>query len=253
MNLTNNNNIIKSSGLIIFFLAWLVIYWLKIYDPLLIPSPAKVLKILANFFFDSDYLNNFLATLTRVFVAWLISGCFGVALGLLLGYFKLLDRTTYALVDFLRSIPGIILLPLFILFFGVTDTARLATAIFITFPIILINTKYGVIYSSSLRKNLKKIYKISWPKLFASVILPESSPYVFNGARISLSLTIIIIIVAEIIIEPDRGLGKIITISQYQFRTDLLFALIIILGALGHALNSGLNKIENKIFHWKNY
>lgn len=253
MNCFNRSNIIKSSGLVILLLAWLLIYELKIYNPLLIPAPADVLDVLINFFFNTNYLYDFVTTAARVVTAWLASAALGIIFGLLFGYFKLLNEATGALIDFLRSIPGIILLPLFILFFGITDITRLMTAIFITTPIILINTKYGVIYAHNLRKNLRKIYKISWFRMFACVILPETSPYIFNGVRISLSLTIIVIIVTEMMMGPKYGLGKLIIESQYQFETKILFALIIILGALGYMLNLILNKIENKIFHWKNY
>ena len=252
MNYFNKNNLIKSSGLISLFLIWFIIYQLKIYNALLIPAPNAVFDIIIKFFSDINFIYNFLTTFIRIIIAFLVSAILGIFLGLLFGYYKILNNLTESLIDFIRSIPGITLFPLFILFFGVGDISRLMVAIFIATPIILINTKYGVIYSNNLRKNLRKIYKINWLKMFTQIILPEASPYVFNGIRISLSLTIIIIIATEMMLGTKYGLGQLIITSQYQFETEVLFAVIILLGTLGFILNLSLNKLETKIFHWKN-
>lgn len=245
------NNLIKISGLLVVLLAWFAIYLSKAYNILLIPAPADVFYVLLNFFIDKNFILNFSATLIRVIIAFVISTALGIILGLMIGYYKILNDSTEILIDFLRSIPGIVLFPLFILFFGVSDTSRLMVAIFIATPIILINTKYGVINSSKIRKNLYKIYKINQLKMFTKIILPEASPYVFNGLRVALSLIIIIIIVTEMLIGAKYGLGQLIVTSQYQFKTDMLYAIIILLGALGFFLNWNFNKFENKIFHWR--
>lgn len=232
-------------------LAWFALYLSRIYNILLIPAPTDVFYALFNFFVDKNFILNFSATLIRIIIAFVISTTMGIILGLMIGYYKILNDSTEILIDFLRSIPGIVLFPLFILLFGVSDTARLMVAIFIATPIILINTKYGVINSNKTRKNLYKIYKINQLKMFTKIILPEASPYVFNGLRIALSLIIIITIVTEMLIGAKYGLGQLIVTSQYQFKTNILYAIIILLGALGFFLNWNFNKFENKIFHWR--
>ena len=241
----------ESIGFLVILAVWFIAYFSKIYNPLLVPSPIYVVKTLLAFGVDSNFLFNLLATFVRVILAFIVSALFGISLGLAVGHYKILNHATEQLIDFLRSIPAIVLFPLFILFFGVSDVSRLLVAIFIAVPIILINTKYGVINSSRLRKNLFKLYKLSKLKMFYKVILPEASPYIFTGLKVAVSLIIIIIIVTEMMLGTEYGLGQLLIKSQYEFETAVMFAIIITLGVLGFVLNIGFNKFEKKIFHWR--
>lgn len=244
----------KYVGLIGFFavlLVWTFIYLLKLYNPLLIPSPLDVAKTFLASLFDAEFLLNFGATFLRIIIAFLISSVLGISLGLIAGYYKIVDYSTESLIDFLRSIPGIVLFPLFILFFGVGDLSRLLVAIFIATPIILINTKYGVLNSNKLRKNMSKLYRLDKFTLFQKVIIPEASPYIFTGLRIAVSLTMIVVIVTEMMLGSAYGLGQLLVNSQFQFETPLMYTIIILLGCVGFILNICFNKIEKKIFHWR--
>lgn len=245
------NKIVGLSGFILVLIFWTIIYANQTYSTLIIPSPFDVFRSLVRLWFDHNFIISFGVTVFRILIAFIFSALIGVFLGIIIGYYKILDLGTKWLIDFLRSIPGITLLPLFILFFGITNLSRMLVTMFITIPTVLINTKDGVIYSTELRKNFHKLYKINKFKMFTYVILPEASPSIFSGLKISLSLTIILIIVTEMIMGSKYGIGHFIINSQYQFDTDDLYGIIIILGIVGFVLNVLLNKIENKIFHWK--
>lgn len=246
-----NKKLILSSGFAALLAIWIIAYLSGVYDPLLIPSPIQVFKTLGESLASTVFLLNFLATFIRVILAFIISTVIGVVLGLVLGYYKTADLSTESLIDFIRSIPGIALFPLFILLFGIGDISRLLVAILIAVPIILINTKYGVINSNKTRKNLYKMYKIKKVDMFTKIILPEASPYIFTGLRVALSLTIIIIIVTEMLLGTKYGLGQLLVTSQYEFETPLMYTIIIFLGIVGFILNYAFNKIETKLFHWR--
>jgi len=251
MNSKINNKYLGLIGFLAVLLVWSLIYLFGIYNPLLIPSPIDVTETFFNSLVDTGFLVNLAATFGRIITAFFISSVVGISLGLILGYYQIFDFATESLVDFIRSIPGIVLFPLFILFFGVGDISRLLVAIFVAIPIILINTKYGVINSNRLRKNMRKLYNLDKFTLFYKIIIPEASPYIFTGLRIAVSLIIIIVIVTEMMLGTAYGLGQVLVSSQFQFETPLMYSIIILLGCIGFILNLCFNKIENKIFHWR--
>jgi ABC-type nitrate/sulfonate/bicarbonate transport system permease component len=246
-----NKKILAISGFAALFTVWAIVYLAGVYNALLIPSPIEVIKTLGALFVSKEFLLNLLATFTRVIIAFIISTVIGVVLGLIFGYYKNTDISTASLIDFIRSIPGIAVFPLFILLFGIGEISRLLVAIFVAIPIILINTKYGVINSSKMRKNLCKIYKIKKFDMFRRVILPEASPYIFTGLKVALSFAIIIIIVTEMLLGTTYGLGQLLITGQYEFNTPLIYSIIIVLGMVGFLMNYAFNKIETKVFHWR--
>lgn len=246
-----NNNIFKWSGIALALALWFLIYLLKLYSPLLIPSPIGTAKTLLSFFTDYNLLIHLGATFLRILAAFIVSAIFGITIGLLVGYYTTLDQSSELLIDFLRSIPGIIVFPLFILFFGTSDISRLLVAIFVAVPIIIINTKYGVKNSNELRKNMRKIYKLGKLDFFKKVLIPEASPYIFTGLKVALSFTIMIIVVTEMLLGTQYGLGRMIILSQYEFNTAMLFSIILLLGGIGLLFNFGFNQFENKTFHWR--
>jgi NitT/TauT family transport system permease protein len=224
---------------------------LKLYSPLLIPSPIEVGKSLVSFFMDTELLIHLGATLLRILAAFIISTIFGIIIGLAVGYYSIIDKSSELLIDFLRSIPGIVIFPLFILFFGTSEMSRILVAIFVAIPIIIINTKYGVKNSNESRKNMRKIYNLKTIDFFKRVLIPESSPYIFTGIKIALSFSIILIIVTEMLLGTKYGLGRLLILSQYEFNTAMLFSIIILLGSIGMLFNFGFNQFEKKTFHWR--
>lgn len=246
-----NKKVIGAVGFILVLIVWSLVYIFRVYHPLLVPSPVQVVKSLFTLLIDKGFMINLLATFARVIIAIIISSLLGIVSGLLLGYYKMMDRLAIPMVDFIRSIPGIVLFPLFILMFGVGDTSRLLVAIFIAFPIITINTRAGVINSNEARKNLCKLYKIGKLDMFYKVILPEASPYIFTGLKVAVSLTLIVVIVTEMMLGTQWGLGQLLITSQYRFDTPIMYSIIIVLGLIGCALNFGFDQTEKRIFHWR--
>lgn len=251
MSFLKNKKIIGSAGFLAVLILWFAIYLLGVYPSLLMPSPVIVFKEMINLLAAKSFWLNFLATIIRVFAAFAISAFIGIIAGLMIGYYKIFNEMTEPLIDFARSIPAIILFPLFILLFGIGDMSRLLVAIFLAVPIIVINTKYGVINSSQMRKSLGKLYNMKDYLFFYKVILPEASPYIFTGLRVSVSLILIIVIMTEMMLGTAYGVGNLAVINQYQFETAIIYAIIILLGIFGFLLNFSFNKIEKRIFHWR--
>ncbi len=243
--------LVRSSGFFLLLIAWITLYALGAVSILVLPSPIAVFQELRLLFSDGEFTLSFFATLLRVLISFAIAAILGVALGLLLGYYKALQKAMEQVVDFWRSLPGIALFPLFMLIFGISDTSRIAVAVSVAAVVILINTQYGLQNARKLRQHFAELYRMRKISLFLRVLLPEASPYIFTGLRVALSLTLVIIIVTEMMLGTQHGLGQWLIRSQLEFETPMLYALILVLGILGLSLNLLFTTVEKKNFHWR--
>lgn len=237
-------------GPIVFLLIWALVTYLKIVNPVLIPSPWVVIVKIITLFYNGKIWVDLFATFYRLLFGFTLSIIFGIPLGLILGSSKKLSDSLEFLIDFFRSIPASALFPMFLLFFGIGDNAKISVVIFSCSLNIIIYTMYGVKNCKESRIRAAKIMKANKISIFTKVIFPESLPHIFAGLRISISIALILVIVSEMFIGTKHGLGHLIYDSHLMFRIPTMYAAILITGVLGYILNKILMIIESKIFHW---
>jgi NitT/TauT family transport system permease protein len=235
--------------LILVALWWLAVL-VGVANPLFLPSPIEVFKTFCVLIARNQVTSDIALTLGRTVAGFLISSVLGVACGLVIG----VDRRIYShfefIIDFLRSIPATALFPLFILFFGVGDFAKVMVVVFSCSLIILINTAYGVINSRKTRRIMLQMYGASRYQSFAKVVLPEALPQIFVGLRTAVSIALILVVVTEMFIGTTVGLGYRIYNAQMVYRTPEMYAAILLTGILGYALNHCFVIAERKLVHW---
>ncbi len=93
--------------------------------------------------------------------------------------------------------------------------------------------------------------KLKGIELFRKVIFPEALPQIFSGFRVAISLSLIIVIVTEMFIGTNAGLGKRIIDAQLVYQTADMYAAILMTGVVGFLLNKIVMSIENRVVHWK--
>ncbi len=237
-------------GILFLLILWFTIHYLKIVSPLFIPSPIEVFVKGFELVFKGVLAKDFLMTVERTFFSFILAVCIGVPIGIILGNSNKLYETCSVLVDFFRSIPGTALFPLFILFFGVGNAAKIGNAVFASSLIILVNSMYGVKNSNKLRIEAAKVMRANRKTIFLKVILPEALPEIIGGLRIAVSICLIVIVVTEMFIGTEYGLGKRIMHSHELFRISEMYASILLTGFLGYALNQILLFVEKRYVHW---
>lgn len=218
---------------------------------LYLATPQETLTALFALFRFHDFLFDILATFLRTISAFVPSVILGVLAGLVLGLNKRLYFFCEAPIEFFRSLPATALLPIFILTFGINDIARIGIAFFIGFWVVLINIIYGVTNSSELRKNVALSMHASRRQIFMYVTLWEIFPYIFSAMRLSISISLVIVLIAEMVIGPEYGLGIKLLNAQQTFRADYVYAIILMTGLLGFILNKIIWSSEKRIVHWK--
>lgn len=231
-------------------LIWTLFTFFHIVDPIFIPTPWAVAKSTLNGLINGNLSSDLFMTVVRSLGGFLLAAIIGIPLGLLIGRIQLLAQATQPTIDFFRSIPATALFPLFLFFFGIGDKAKISIVIYACSLIVLVNTAYGALQVKKHRILCAKVMGATHWDIFWKIVIPESSPGIFAGLRIALSLSFVLIIVTEMFIGTTVGLGYVIINSQMVYRIPDMYAGIVLAGTIGYLWNKCLLIIENKLLHW---
>ncbi len=237
-------------GPVVLFVIWDLVVRYKLISPILLPSPSATLTVLFTGMAGGELLKDFAYTLARTLEAFAIAGVIGVPLGVLLGSNERAYRSVEFVIDFFRSTPSSALIPLFLMIFGVSDINKVAIAAFGALLIVLFNSAYGVINARKQRVMAAKVMGATRWQIFKDVLVWESLQPTFVGLRSAVSMSLVIVIVAEMFIGSERGLGHRIIDSQQVMNVRDMYASILSAGALGYALNVVFLVLEKRIVHW---
>ncbi|MCI1013617.1 ABC transporter permease [Herbaspirillum sp. C7C2] len=237
-------------GPIALFVVWELVVragWIK---AILLPPPEATLMAMLKGLAGGPLLMDFSVTVVRTLEAFVIAMVLGVPIGVLLGSNERAYRSVEFLIDFFRSTPSSALIPLFLLIFGVSDINKVAIAAFGAFLIVLFNSAYGVLNARKQRVMAAKVMGASRWRIFCDVLLWESLQATFVGLRSAVSMALVIVIVAEMFIGSENGLGHRIIDTQQVLNVREMYAAILSAGALGYVLNVVFIIIEKRIVHW---
>ncbi|APW41964.1 ABC transporter permease [Rhodoferax saidenbachensis] len=237
-------------GPLVLFIVWDLVVragWIR---AILLPPPSATVATLVTGLLGGPLLTDFAVTVWRTVQAFVIAAVVGVPLGVLLGSNEKAYRSVEFLIDFFRSTPSSALIPLFLLIFGVSDINKVAIAAFGAFLIVIFNSAYGVINARKQRVMAAKVMGASNWQIFRDVLVWESLQPTFVGLRSAVSMALVIVIVAEMFIGSDAGLGHRIIDAQQVLNVKTMYAAILAAGALGYALNILFLVAERRIVHW---
>lgn len=237
-------------GSLILLLLWFLITTTGLVSRLFLPSPIAVFKELYLLIISYEIIWDVLATLQRTLFGFLIGSVFGIGLGLIMGYYKIVYQTMEFPVDFFRSIPATALFPLFIVIWGLGDQVKIFIAAWASSMVVLINTIYGIRNVAIIRLMVAKTKKASFFKTFYKVIIPDALSYIFAGFRIGLSLALVVELVAEMFLGSQNGLGRRIFNASSIFQMEEAYAAVMVVGLLGYFLNKTIILLERRIVHW---
>ncbi|MAG12337.1 taurine ABC transporter permease [bacterium] len=229
---------------------WLFVSWSNIIDNFLLPGPIETTLSLFDLIWSKEVATDFWMTSLRTIISFTITSLVGIPLGLALGSSEKLYQSFEFIIDFLRSMPATAVFPLFILIFGVTDASKIAVAVFASILIVIFNTAYGIMNASKLRILIAKIMGTNKLQMFRSVLFWESLPQTFVGLRVALNYCLILIVVAEMFIGTNVGLGRRIIDFQITYNIEAMYATILITGLLGYLLNMVFATLQNRLIHW---
>jgi len=236
-------------GVIGLLAVWSVTTWQQWVDPVLLPSPASAFHALWKGM-DGPLGFDFVKTVCRTVASTLVAAIIAIPLGILLGSSEKVYRSLEFVIDFFRSTPASAMFPLFLVLFGVGDKTKISVAAFGAALVILFNVAYGVMNARKVRLLAAKVMGASRLRVLFDVMLLESLPQTFIGLRNGISLALVIIVVAEMFIGSQDGLGHSVFEAQQLFDMPRMYAAIFAAGALGYGLNLLFLLIERRFVHW---
>lgn len=236
------------------FLAVLALWWCASrfgwVNPLALPSPAEVLSALVATAASGDLAVNLGASLQRLAVGWALGASFGVLVGFAIGMSSLARSTGLPLVSAMFPIPKIALLPLFILWFGIGETSKVATIAFGCFAPMVIAAFGGVDNVDRTLIRMAQSFGVPTLQIVHKIVLPGAMPALLSGARISTSIGIILLVAAEMI-GAERGIGAFVLTAGNLMQTDQLIAGVVVLAALGFTISQVIGLAERRLLRWR--
>jgi sulfonate transport system permease protein len=214
------------------------------------PPLSRVLAALAASVQSGPLISQFMITVGRFLEGYLLSMAIGVILGLVLGYFRLAHQLLETLIEFLRPMPSVAIIPVAILMLGLSDSMIIAVTVYATVWPILINTIDGVRHIEQVLIQTGRTFGLSKAGILWQVILPAASPYIVTGLRIGLSIALILVTTAEMV-AGSKGLGFFILDEERSMNSGNMYAGIIVVAALGYGLNRLFLVLEARVLKWR--
>ncbi|AXK82689.1 ABC transporter permease [Pseudolabrys taiwanensis] len=237
-------------GVVGLLIIWAVAVYGGFVDPVLLPPPKDAFIALWKGMNGGVLWVDFVRTVERTVWSTLIAAVIAIPLGIVLGSSERLYRSLEFVIDFFRSTPASAMFPLFLVLFGVGDKTKISVAAFGAALVILFNVAYGVMNARKTRLLAAKVMGASRLRVLFDVMLLESLPQTFVGLRNGVSLALVIIVVAEMFIGSQDGLGHSVFEAQQLFEMPRMYAAIFAAGALGYGLNLLFLLIERRFVHW---
>ncbi|MFB9203968.1 ABC transporter permease [Nonomuraea spiralis] len=221
-------------------------------DAEVLPPATRIVgrgaALLADPAFREHALTSLLAWALGLGIAVLVA----VPLGLLLGSVPVIDAATRSVVEFLRPIPSVALIPLVALVIGTGLQLRVTLVVYAAMWPILYNTMYGLRGVDPVAKETLRSYGFGPPSVLLRVSLPSAAPFITTGVRLAASVALILTVSTEIVAGRGEGIGVFIFFAGIAVparMTDIL-AGVFWVGMFGVLVNALLVAAERRAFRW---
>lgn len=213
----------------------------------IVPAPSVIFQAFIKN--PEFYFRHALVTLWIALVGFGLAVIFGVALATGITHSVWLERTLYALLVGLNSLPKVALAPLFVIWFGTGSVSKTAVAITIAIFPIVIDSVLGLRSVDPEVIDMARAMRASQRQILWRIRFPQALPSLFAGMKVSISLALIGTIVGEFV-AGNQGLGTAILAAQGTFDTPQVFVSLIFLGVLGTILFYVVDFIEGRVLPW---
>jgi sulfonate transport system permease protein len=213
----------------------------------ILPLPGQVVATLVRLFTEENLIFHIAVSLRRVIYGFLIGTASGFLLGLLMGLSRTAEKVLAPTFHTIRQVPLIGWIPLIVMWFGMNELPRILIVAIGAFYPTTLNTFSGVRDVPLRYKELAAVYGYKGFKLILRVILPSAFPSIITGFTLSLGMSWVLLIAAELLIETIAGIGKLIDVGRETFNMELVVAGILISGLLGFILTKLVEKLVQAV------
>jgi ABC-type nitrate/sulfonate/bicarbonate transport system permease component len=237
-----------AAGVLIAIGLWEVVRALSLLPKDYVPSVPTILQAVVDNL-DTGLLSAMSETLQAWGYGMLITIAIGTTVGVALGLSRWADAALRVVVEFLRPVPSVALIPVAVLIFGIGLRMQLLLIVFACVWPVLFNVRYGVASVDRMLIDTGRVSGLSGAGLVRRVILPAALPASFTGIRISSSIALVLAVSSEMV-SGSPGLGKLIVDADAAGNVELSYAGVFVTGVLGLLLNLGLQIADRRLLPW---
>ncbi|TDD47439.1 ABC transporter permease [Nonomuraea terrae] len=221
-------------------------------DPEFLPPATEIVGRAVTLVADPAFRTHALTSLLAWAIGLAIAALIAVPLGLLLGSVPLIDAATRSVVEFLRPIPSVALIPLVALVIGTGLQHRVALVVYASLWPILYNTMYGLRGVDPVAKESLRSYGFGPLAVLLRVSLPSSAPFIATGVRLAAGVALILTVSTEIVAGRGEGIGVFIFFAGIAVPARMadILAGVFWVGLFGVLVNALLVAAERRAFHW---
>jgi NitT/TauT family transport system permease protein len=213
----------------------------------IMPAPSAILG--EGWEWRYRFIEHSWVTLYETLGGFALSILVGVPLAVLIVYSPVLRSALYPLIVLTQSVPKIAIAPVLLLIVGHGEFPKVIVAFLVAFFPVVVDTATGLAATPPELLDLSRSYRASAFKTFLKVRLPLALPFVFAGAKVAITLSVIGAVVGEFV-GSDRGLGYVILSATSYWKTELAFSAMILLSAMAILLFGAVSLVERAVCPW---
>ena len=221
-----------------------------LWSPLLLPSLERIFRELFLFFTRGESLLEAWVSLERALGGFALAAAVGILLGMLMGRSRLAAGLLDPLFSGTYAVPKLALFPIFIFAFGIGSLSKVALVFLECLYPIVIMTYAGA-------RDVNRVLLWSAQNMGASraailrrVVIPAAAPFIFAGFRVAVPVAMIVVVITEMVSSAD-GLGYVVIYSLASLRTDRMLAVVVVIAALGYALDKAVVLLRDRLIYWE--
>ncbi|WFN94538.1 ABC transporter permease [Gordonia sihwensis] len=231
------------------FAVWQVLWSLGVLPATALPSAGQMLGAFLDLLGSGAFWASVCSTVSIVILGLVVIIVIAAPLSILLGLSRFAEESTWLVVEFLKPIPPVALIPLGLLLWGPTPGMKMVLIVFGAIWPLLTQLVYGVREVNATSLDMARSYHLGWWLTTSRIVIPSMTPFAMTGLRIAAAIALIISIVTEMI-GGAAGLGQDIVVAQSAGAIKEMYALIFAAGLLGLLVNTVFKAAEKPLLFW---
>ncbi|TXK84665.1 ABC transporter permease [Paenibacillus sp. N3.4] len=235
---------------LLLLIVWQILGDADIISSLLFPTPLRIANAGIRLIQTGELLDNLKISVVRALSGFVLGGSLGLAFGVLVGLFRKTEKALDPTVQMIRMVPHLAIAPLFILWFGIGESAKILLIAKGAFFPLYINAFVGIRGVDNKLFEVTRVLDFNRWKQVVKLILPAALPNILLGVRISLGVSWLGLVVAELM-GSTAGIGYLMSDARQFSKTPVVFVGILIFAIFGILSDSLVRLLERKWLGWR--
>lgn len=231
-------------------LLWQLGAQFELIPPQILPAPVVVAQTFHDLWSTGELQDHLLISLGRVLYGFGIGTSLGLALGVAMGLSPLVKDYLYPTFRIFAQVPSLGWLPLLMMVVGIDEALKIILISKAAFVPVTINTYNGLRNVPTSLIEVSRVFRFTRWQLLQRVVFPSAFPTIWNGVRYGLTHAWLALVGVELLASSE-GLGFLIVYGRQLFQLDVVLAAVVVVGAIGFALDKVLAIVETRLLRWR--